>query len=456
MYTKRPFLRDKISPEQLAKFRRGTDIGILARELFPGGKNMSPKSPSQFQKMREKTALALQDPETTVLYEAVFQFDEVLIMLDILVKENNQWHAYEVKSSRKISETYLIDAALQYYVINGCKIRLSSFTLIYINEEYLLQDSLNIHLLFKNKDVTQEVKALTGFIREQVQLSKKTVQLTSSPDIPIGLQCHNPYPCDFIGHCWKNIKPDSILFMRSVEEKQKFEWYYSGILSAENIPSDQLISQQSKLETIAFKNNKIVFDIKFKQKTAEKLRQSFNNTLFFKLIRIEAALPLIKNTKPYSPLPLALAYSSGPTQIIDLIIFEQSVEGIQKFINIMKRLTTNNSFLVTDDISTVNEILHGLEPTFQQVNTLCEILREKSAGLYQLIENCMVYHPIFRRPFNLASIAGFLSQSSFKLTHIQYIEKDILASASNGSNTEIGNKMNQYLKAIEAAYRFFV
>jgi hypothetical protein len=36
LHKKRPFLRDRLSPEQLAKFSRGTNVGVYAQELFPG------------------------------------------------------------------------------------------------------------------------------------------------------------------------------------------------------------------------------------------------------------------------------------------------------------------------------------------------------------------------------------------------------------------------------------
>lgn len=98
---KRPFLRDKISAEQLAKFKRGTDVGILAQQLFPGGIDCQPKSPAQYAAKVAETASAINNPTTQVIYEAVFEYDAVLVILDVLVKEGNTWHAFEVKSSKK-------------------------------------------------------------------------------------------------------------------------------------------------------------------------------------------------------------------------------------------------------------------------------------------------------------------------------------------------------------------
>ena len=59
--------RDKPNQEQQAKFKRGHDIGALAQQLFPGGKDMSPKSPKQFNQSLPVTRYYI-DQKTPVLY----------------------------------------------------------------------------------------------------------------------------------------------------------------------------------------------------------------------------------------------------------------------------------------------------------------------------------------------------------------------------------------------------
>ena len=67
MQKKHPYLRDKLSIEQRAKFQRGTDVGVLAHEVFPGGIDMSPNSPSQFPKKVQETWDNLSNPEVNVM-----------------------------------------------------------------------------------------------------------------------------------------------------------------------------------------------------------------------------------------------------------------------------------------------------------------------------------------------------------------------------------------------------
>lgn len=200
----RPFLRDKISPEQLAKFKRGHEVGEFAQLLFPGGINLKPASPALYQKSVMQTNQTIQSGQYNILYEAGFIFDRLLIFLDILIRENNGWYAYEVKSSRKISETFILDAAFQYYVITNSGIKLADISIIYANEELdyeNINNSKPIESYFITESVLDKIIPLQNYVSEQINLQKATLQLNHSPEITTGNHCFNPYPCDFYGYC---------------------------------------------------------------------------------------------------------------------------------------------------------------------------------------------------------------------------------------------------------------
>ena len=106
-------LKDNISPQSQAIFNQGNKVGILAQDLFPNGADASPSSHFKIQESVVKTKEFIENGET-IIYEATFQFNGVLVALDVLVKQKDGWKAYEVKSSTKVSDTYIKDAAIQY------------------------------------------------------------------------------------------------------------------------------------------------------------------------------------------------------------------------------------------------------------------------------------------------------------------------------------------------------
>ena len=205
LFKNRPFLRDKLSMEQRAKFKRGTDVGILAQKYFPGGINMTPSSPSQFSKKVVETLKNLTNPAVNVMYEAVFQYDDTLIMLDIIVRDGDKWRAIEVKSSLSISPTYMKDAALQYYVLKGCNVPLSDIQLMYINADYVRNGDLDLTQLFVFQSIKDYAEQYQDVIAKNIAHFKDIIKQPHSPKIPIGNQCDNPYRCEFHGHCWKDV-----------------------------------------------------------------------------------------------------------------------------------------------------------------------------------------------------------------------------------------------------------
>jgi len=222
LHKKRPFLRDKISPEQLAKFKRGSRLGILAQQLFPGGIDLTPRSPFQYQKRVLETAEIIRQGKHDTLYEAVFQFDQLLIMLDILNRKDNKWYGYEVKSSLKISDTYLLDAAFQYYVITNSGLKLDDIFLVYVNKDYSFEGELKLDEIFIFESVLDKVLQLQDYAKEKVIDEKAILQLNSSPDIKVGSHCMNPYPCDFIGHCWKKVGDKSLIESYNPSSNEEF------------------------------------------------------------------------------------------------------------------------------------------------------------------------------------------------------------------------------------------
>ncbi len=240
LHKKRPFLRDRLTAEQLAKFKRGHRVGDLAQQLFPGGIDVSPKSPSQYQKSAIRTAELMASGQE-VIYEATFQYNQVLIMLDILVKTDTGWEAYEVKSSKHLSETYMTDAALQYYVMTQTGLELSRFYLVYVDEHYHLENRLNLDEYFIKKDVTSELIEKQDFIAQKIAEEMAMLQEDHSPKMAVGEHCFSPYKCDFVGFCWKKMKdkpylPQAINLKGVFPQSDKDTEVLSFIFSEQAIP----------------------------------------------------------------------------------------------------------------------------------------------------------------------------------------------------------------------------
>ena len=211
-----------ISTETQKKFDGGHNIGSLAQKLFPDGIDASnydgiaeriidmsrmelPFNIKQ-QLWIDKTNKLYRDH---TVYEAAFIYNDVFAAVDILTKGRKGHAAYEVKSSKGITDTFIKDCALQYYVINkNCP--LEDFFLIYLNESYLEEikiplDEINdtnadINKLFVKESVLSKILPLQKDIENEVKMCKSILK-KGEPDIKMGEQCSFPYDCMYKKYC---------------------------------------------------------------------------------------------------------------------------------------------------------------------------------------------------------------------------------------------------------------
>ena len=305
MHKKHPYLRDKLSIEQRAKFQRGTDVGVLAHEVFPGGIDMTPASPSQFPKKAQETWDNLSNPNVNVMYEAVFQYNDTLIMLDILVRDGDHWLAVEVKSSLRLSDTYYNDAALQYYVLHGCGVPLSDFRLMYLNGDYVKDGPIDVQQLFKMESVMDYVIEREAFVAQNVERLKTVVSMPHSPLVDIGAQCNTPYPCDFQGHCWKHVPKDSFLFTTAMDDETLFHCYFNGVNTNAKMLQQLDPDSEEARQIEALETNSYYIDYKTLYTLAPQPKPK--SVAYLNLLLNRPAVPEIDGTKPYEEMILAFA-----------------------------------------------------------------------------------------------------------------------------------------------------
>lgn len=121
-------------PDQEATFQLGRQVGLLARQLFPGGTEV-PFSIHSLSEQISKTK-ELIDSGANVIYEGAFVFDDIFIKADILVRSGETWEINEVKMSTSIEDQHCTDAAIQYYVASGAGLTVSRVNIIHINNKY--------------------------------------------------------------------------------------------------------------------------------------------------------------------------------------------------------------------------------------------------------------------------------------------------------------------------------
>jgi hypothetical protein len=290
---------DELSDMQKAIFKRGTNVGELAQKLFPGGEIAAYGDPPDYEKALKKTKELIKKG-VKIIYEAAFMFNEVLSIADIVVKGKDGWKIYEVKSSTSISETYLNDAALQYYVISNLGIKVIDFSIIYINNQYVRKGNLNLEELFTTESVLENILSMQDFVKENVKRLKKVLLKKQIPDIDIGEHCYNPYICGFYNYCRKHIPEDSIFDFSGMHLAKKYELYRDGIIRFEDIPDDYPLNKNNRMQLEVYNSGKTFIN----KDAIKNFLTDLNYPLYFMDFEtFQPAVPLFDDSKPYQQIP---------------------------------------------------------------------------------------------------------------------------------------------------------
>jgi hypothetical protein len=189
--------------QQKAVFDAGTDAGLLAQQLFPNGIDASPLTPYEYQKSVLKTQSYLMTND--VIYEACFQYEGALCAIDILVRKEDLWYAFEVKGTNNVKPQHTSDAAFQYYVMTKAGLPIGDISIVHFNRDYIRRGDLDAQELFTSTSVLDDVIAQQDWIEENIDVLKTMLAAKVEPVVEVGPHCTNPYECPFIEHCWKDV-----------------------------------------------------------------------------------------------------------------------------------------------------------------------------------------------------------------------------------------------------------
>lgn len=202
-------LMPPVGMAQQALFDSGHEVGELARGLFPGG-HLITEDHFAHDRALESTRIALSDDSVSSIYEAAFTFDDIRTRVDILKRLHaNVFVLGEVKSSTRVKEEHIPDAAIQVHVAEGSGIEIRNIYIIHIDNSYVFQGGdYELEKLFHLEDITAKVRSyMATSLSPDLQTMRDVLAQDNAPTIDIGRHCTQPYECPFFSYCRKGL-PD--------------------------------------------------------------------------------------------------------------------------------------------------------------------------------------------------------------------------------------------------------
>ena len=160
-----------------ARFEQGTEVGQLARGLFPEGVLVEAER-SELNKAIALTSGLVTDGEAQAVFEATFDHQKVLVRVDVLqrLSEGKRWKLIEVKSSTRIKDYHLPDVAVQRFVLEGQGLTVIP-CLMHLNREYVYNGRTHdLSKLFTIEDITAETDNLIKDVPAEVRAQFKMLE----------------------------------------------------------------------------------------------------------------------------------------------------------------------------------------------------------------------------------------------------------------------------------------
>ncbi len=199
----------RYTAEQMRRFDHGREFEYAFKDTFPDGIDISAQLKRNTSAYPALTAQLLDNNGTVDLFEAGFQYDDVLVLADVVHRRpDGSLDIYEVKSGSTLSETYRRDAALQHYVISHCR-PVHTFNIVHANTQ---SDSSNQSDYSDNSDnrfaiidLTAELAAEAKTIGRNIAIMKDILR-HGEPATPTGKHCLEPYACPYQHYCAQGIR----------------------------------------------------------------------------------------------------------------------------------------------------------------------------------------------------------------------------------------------------------
>ncbi len=314
------------------------------------------------------------------------------------------YRAYEVKSSLKVSETYIKDACLQYYVLKNCLSNFDDLFLVTIDGAYEMGESLELKRLFKRRSMKEKAEANLSYFENRVLEAEQLLELNQIPYREIGPHCFKPYTCDFFGHCWQGkIGERSIFSLPFMDKLKLFEWYSSGIKQLDDLKEEHITKPWQFTLRNCILENKAFID---KEAIQKFLNQIKGSVIAMDMEIWNPAIPKLQGCKPFEQIPFLIGLHNETTSL-GLFCEHQSDDRENLAIQFIEAVKSYDTLLVYDKTLEV-AILKDLAVRFPQLTEQLKTIQNKLLDLFDILNKNWFYHPDLKNNLSLKSLAALL------------------------------------------------
>ena len=191
----------EVSAKTESLFATGHRVGAISQQLYGTAASVEIPFNRKMSLMVAETKALIDGGADFPIFEATFQYDGVLVRVDVLIPLGDAWRAIEVKASTSVKDYHVLDCAIQDWVMRHVGLSITTISLAYINNQFVYRGGGDYEGLLAEADLTDDVRTLEPTVIDLITTARNAVT-GPMPEIDVGAQCTSPYECQFIPHCW--------------------------------------------------------------------------------------------------------------------------------------------------------------------------------------------------------------------------------------------------------------
>jgi hypothetical protein len=398
-----PGLAKEVSDSQQMIFDQGKEVGVYAQQLFPDG--ISVDAPYYDAKLAIAQTKAAISADALHIYEATFEYDGVLVKVDILTRTSKKspWEIVEVKSSTQAKDVHLQDVAVQVWVLRSAGLKVKSASILHINNQCFFPKLSN---LFTRVDVTEDVEALQNDIPKAVLKFQKLLRSKSEPMTDIGPHCDDPYECGFKELCWskKNVPEISTFDIPRLSTKKKWELYSDGTIALDSVDASEFNDLQRRMIEVTLSKKRFVNRTAIK-KELSKWEYPLS---FLDFETIAFAIPRYDGVRPYQQLPFQFSCHMQKNERQNLDHYEylhtENSDPREAIARSLVEMLPSEGSVVAYNMGFEKQVLLALSDQFPKMKKSLKSMAERLVDPLTIFRS-HVYDPNFNGSFSIKDVA---------------------------------------------------
>lgn len=421
------------SPEAANAMATGRVVGGLARRVYGRGGGHHVTSERGLRGAIETTRRLLTEGGREPIFEASFDYEGIVVQIDILDRGGEAPRIVEVKSSTHVKEHHLDDCAIQAWILRALDIPVGVVAVANIDTAFVYGGDQRYEGLFKETDVTEQIGPRLPSLPALATDARATLEALDEPTTPIGPQCHSPHPCPFFGHCAPPQGKYPVLGLGGSKDKQ-LALLNAGYRDLRDVPESELandvqrrIWHQTRLETprVDHELRALARELDFPR-------------YYLDFETIGFAVPIWPDTRPYEALPFQWSCHIDPGGGEKALLHEEFLD-----LSGEPPMRAAAEALITE-LGTVGPILVYTPYERRMLDELAARYADLAPQLKKLRERLVDFHPWLKQHYYHPAMLGSWSLKAVLPTVAPDLRYDALGEVHDGNTAQAA-----YLEAIE-------